>query len=463
MKKVCLSIGAIMLSGLVLASCSLGSGSSVKKLSISKPKDKGNSVSEINTKVMDYSFGLSTVDLNIKSDDKFEDVLDALPSNINGAYTREQSDSGVVTSKINYKKNSSTDVNATQTNKYYKDEIYKKYSTVTNMASTSEAYMKHVMDGDKLSIEGYNDNVNSTESSETFDSLKAYSKDYSQDKIAGYYKEDSSSVKTREAKVGTFELEEEKTSSKTGNLNDEKSNKKSVYKYVNDKETEDDDDYGYQHYGYKDLEMYEYEISDFQYNLMAYPEGVDLDTYFETTYAFDEEYKDYFDYSFELTDKYVILKGSYTFSEMVVPIAQSLLPKDATDAQLVEKVKSLLNKECKGTKTTFELWFDYTKPSMYSEDIYDIQCVYAKKESTSKINLTATYDDNYFNSYVSDSISDEIKDKIKGTKYTLKATIKEASELIFATDEDYSNKISKFLDKCEKNNIFKDMIMHTAN
>ena len=65
MKKLCLSLGAIVLSGLVLASCS--------GVKINKPKSKGSAVDSISVTTSEGTY-------EFKKDDKFADVYSKLSS-----------------------------------------------------------------------------------------------------------------------------------------------------------------------------------------------------------------------------------------------------------------------------------------------------------------------------------------------------------------------------------------------
>ena len=126
MKKLCLSLGAIVLSGLVLASCS--------GVKINKPKSKGSAVDSISVTTSEGTF-------EFKKDDKFADVYSKLSSY--QYFTIDNTLSGD-NYEYAYKTKSSVSGKMTYTNYINEDNqyLYKKYVATAKQTYIEDNYFK---------------------------------------------------------------------------------------------------------------------------------------------------------------------------------------------------------------------------------------------------------------------------------------------------------------------------------
>ena len=450
MKKICLSVGALMLSGLILASCSFGSSN---LLSIKKPK-KGKAVDELDIKISNYGYS-GEDSIKFKKDDKAIDVFEALSAYyIMGEYSRTTKD-GKTTSLASYKTNSSGSYSGKITNAVENDKTYKKEEYSYKGYETNEIYMNLVSESGKEECTGYQDNKRNYT---TKGSRDDYSFEYVQDEIktvAGSYSESFTGTEDRTIDIGIYQSENNKNTSKSKVGNESTGQNSSVYKYVNDTEKNTDDDYEKTHRGTYANKTYSYNIEELTGELTTYPVSLKFEQFLN---GYSEEFKDYFDLAFELTENYIILKGTSRYVETADDYAENFLASDATSEQKIAKTKELLDGAFKGSKTTFEIWINHTKLAEDSTDVYELEYSYGKIDANAKVNFNETYTKTYLENI--DASEDMIKE-MEGKKWTMTGTMKESYELGVNKD-DYSKKIDSFKKKAEKNNIFKDMKLTTG-
>ena len=446
MKKTCLSVGALMLSGLILASCSFGSSN---LLSIKKPK-KGRVLDELDIKVSN----IGEENLKIKKDDKAIDVFEALSQYyITGEYSRTTKD-GKTTTLVSYKTNSFGSYSGKYTNAVENDKSYKKEEYSSSGYETNEIYMNLVSESNKEECTGYQD---SKSNRTTKGSRDDYSYEYVHEQIktaAGSYSELFTGTEDRTIDIGIYQYENNKNTSKSKVGNESIGQNSSIYKYVNDTEKNTDDDYEKTHRGTYANKTYSYKIEDLTGELAPYPLLLDFEQFLG---GYSEEFKDYFDLAFELTENYIILKGTSRYVETADDYAEDFLPSDATSEQKIAKTKELLDGAFKGSKTTFEIWINHTKLDEDSTDVYELEYSYGKIDTNAKVNFNDIYTKTYLQNI---HASEDMIKEMEGKKWTMTGTVKESFELGVNKD-DYSKKIDSFKKKAEKNNIFKDMKLTT--
>ena len=225
MKKTCLSVGALMLSGLILASCSFGSSN---LLSIKKPK-KGKVLDELDIKVSN----IGEENLKIKKDDKAIDVFEALSQYyITGEYSRTTKD-GKTTTLVSYKTNSFGSYSGKYTNAVENDKSYKKEEYSSSGYETNEIYMNLVSESNKEECTGYQGSkINRT----TKGSRDDYSYEYVHEQIktaAGSYSELFTGTEDRTIDIGIYQYENNKNTSKSKVGNESIGQNSSIYKYFN--------------------------------------------------------------------------------------------------------------------------------------------------------------------------------------------------------------------------------------
>ncbi len=435
MKKAILSLSAMALAGVVLASCGMSSGAK-----ISAPK-KGKSVDKV-------EFSTSSSDYSIKSDDKFEDVYDLL----NGSFEFTYKNPSEGTYEGAYTVVESNKISQSIKNTVYEGEVIAdnlKYNAeITNY---TELYYKYTYGDNTASETQYYDAKTTEKSQITVDKSSISSSSTVTEKEAGSY---SSNYSTRENKVdsGCLEIVNSKVykKGKFGSENNSESTK--VYKYLNASEKPGDDDYGATFYGYdKSGNRYSYSINSFfEYKYLSSPDNYDM---------YDEDYKDLFECSFELTDKYIILKSKTTFIETIFDQFINDFRYDHssyTQEEALAGYKDYYNKYHKGSTLESEIWINYTNKD-YDNDTY-LTSEYFKKTENNKTNMSIEYNEKYFNIM---GISEKFQDGLKGKKYSAKGSYYYSIEGV-ANTNDYSKKIESTKKEMKKNNIFEGITFKTA-
>lgn len=425
MKKLCLSLGAILLSGLVLASCN--------GVKINKPKSKGGAVDNINV-------ALDSQTLEINKDDKFGDVYSALSMYGYFSVDNEESDEKY---EFSYKSKSSTSGKVTYTN--YVDEdnqyLYKKYSSTVKKSAFEENYFKGEDINGNYKYETYYNYVSK-------EKLKKESSEETKIKevndtvtFGGSYSDDRG---VRSVDIGCFTSNTKNQSTKSKTSKDVLKDTKKQYTYVNESENPSDEHYNDSKYGYdNDGNYYEYSISSFE-EYYEYPMGFPLGRYL----LYNESIDDLCDYSFELTDNYIIIKGSSKATPTVFRELHSYIDAETQD-EFFTKAKSLLESDYKGSKVDVEIWIDYTRDSI-TEGKKMLTLSYAKYKEVYKVNYKRTYDDRMLQMF---GFAPEFEEEIKGKEYTAKGSVVTTGE-IGGSSDNYTKKIQSFQKKAKKNNIY---------
>ena len=267
---------------------------------------------------------------------------------------------------------------------------------------------------------------------------------------------------SRSVDGGVYSKLESKITSKGVNLNETESTNTKEYKYLNASENATDPTYGSTYYAYDvDGTEYSYKISTFLNTKKLYglytkpgikiPYGSMVMTSVDINTVYNEDYKDYFKGSVELTDKYIIIKATSTFDDTVYRVAYSKAGDNPTEDQVKAKYDELLNSDYKGTKATFEIWIDYTNDYYGVEGLTEVSFGYLKYEQIRKQNSKGKYDAEYFDEH---GIYDEdTKNSLKDLEYTTKGSSVTSGEVAINGD-DYSKKIDSMKNTCKKNNIF---------
>ena len=447
MKKVYFSMGAMLLAGVVLASCGNSS-------SLSKPK-KGKAVDSVDIKV--GSFSLSDYDLKIEKNSENKDVFPKFIDSYLVGYKSDVFD--YAGGELAYS------MVATENTTY----------TGTNYLDASN-YLLHknlkVKVSGKTSKEGY---ISINQESENKSSSKSYYNSKTSFKMNMNYGDMSTKQIRNEVKTfggdlgsstkdlvtsnnydfGVYEKNSNEYVTNSFGMKQSEKESEETYKYFNKTEKSTDEDYGKRYYGYDKSGQYQnyklLELGNYPYEIQ------DSVTAFD---SYSEEYKDLYEASFELTDKYIILKSKVNCTDAIAREADAYFNKQgisATAEQFVSKVNEIREEKYKGSYTEYEIWLSYFTTLKDEPDCHLITCDYYKKKEVSKVNYSGTYDDAYFEEH--GITKDEVKDLAKGKKYTLKGSSIEITEYA-ANNKKFDSKIKNFKKKAEKNNIFKDMKMY---
>lgn len=432
MKKLCLSLGAIVLSGLVLASCS--------GVKINKPKSKGSAVDSVSVTTSEGTY-------EFKKDDKFADVYSKLSSY--QYFTIDNTLSGD-NYEYAYKTKSSVSGKMTYTNYINEDNqyLYKKYVATAKQTYIEDNYFKGEEKDGNYKLETYYNSVSKEKykyesAEETKTSSEEETKTY-----GGTY---SNEREVHSVNFGIFKSEVKKNSTKTKTTKDSKNEKEKSYKYVNETENPTDENYGKTRYGYdKDGNYYSYQISSFFYDHS--PLMLPISYYI----MYNEAIEDICDYSFELTDNYIILKGTSKLTRSILNDMSGYVDAESQE-DFYKKAKDLVNTDYKGSKLNIEIWIDYTRDSS-TEGEKMLTLSYAKYKEVSKFNYKRTYTEKQFqNSYFDKAFIDEVK----GKEYTAKGSMTTTGEIGDSSDN-YSKKIEKFQKKNKKNNIYDNITFFYA-
>lgn len=448
MKKLSLSLGAVLLSGLVLASC--GANTSIKAPS------KGKAVDSV-------TFNGTSGSVEIKKDDNYNDVVEHI---LDEGFTLELTDDDATESSYIGTREDTKSITGknylTTTSdialsipggkqKVLSDKvIYENLSLNSSSKTSADNYFKD---------EGKDGNTNITVYAELNSDMKfnvkadKYKVDYeykTANAIAGTYKEDNTNVSVDAGKYMLYSIKGSTTNrdnSGSGNMN------RSMYQYL-DKSVKIDSDELYATYsGYSGDTYVSYKVSTFF--------NTDFDNDFETEVPFytfamspEENMKDFYDASFELTDKYIILKIKIDYTNQMMAYALSELEDED---KMPEKLKELKNKEFKGSYQEYEIWIDYSNKD---DDSYS-ELTYAYYNSTvvdkEKIEKDITKEYLEDRGYNVDLFEDFIGKK---ESYTIN---NKTTQTIAVNGNKYDSKIKNFKAKCKKNNIFDKITMKADN
>ena len=427
MKKLLLSVSSILLSGVVLASCSNG-------FTYIKAPKKGKPVDRINVQI-----GENTT-LSFDKDDTFEEVIDK----IDDYYTsfkmyvnkdKKSSFESIEKESSNIKERNHIEDSTTIYDKYDILNSYEEYADIYRNCIKEEAdsyeYEYYINSKSKLNTKQTRDKFSvinkGNNNSESYTHPK-YDED--DNKYSLIYSSYNSSNNTE-----TYKYENEKETNKEKN---------SLYKYI-DKSGDIDDTFNNIYKGYDSIgKLYSYRPS--QYFEEMYHSYISLTNIYDNS----EIYNDFRDLKIELTDSEIILKGKLNYSYDAIEYVNFMMGYDNQngDAAFEEYLEAAMDNEYKGSYKEFELWLRYDEKlddyntltysyySVKSEDYYDI-----KEELSMELLSYVGLDKEYMNDYY-------------GKTYTKKGSTKYSFIEKYNDKFDYSKKINNLNKKCKKNNIF---------
>ena len=420
MKKMVLSLGAMLLAGAVLASC--GKTSSLKV----KAPNKGKTVDKV-----EYT---TTRDFTFNKDDSFEDVFLQLNDSYDLTYKYTEDTYEFGYTKVSNKKSDISGKNAVQN-----DIIGKNFKYLDEVKYEQEVYQKNTSTSDTEKYLQYYTSYESEKEEITFNKDTRKDNDVDNYKYAGSYEYNESGERKIDYGKYNYELDEYSTKTTTGTRTN-KDEYKTNY-YLNKSEKPTDEDYGKTFSGY-DKSGYSLEYTLRYFFNYANEESVN-------TYGmYIEAYKDLFDCSFELTDKYIILKSKTTYEEQLFDeFYQDYAYDHDSDEGIVAAYKNYFNKYYKGSSFEYELWINYTNKDN-DNDTY-LTCEYYKANKTKKMNMTIDYNEKYFDLLHVDD--EDVRKELKGQQYVMKGTDTETYEVV-ANTNDYSKKIESLKKEIKKNN-----------
>ena len=428
MKKLCLSLGAMLLSGVVLASCSNG-------LSIKKP-NKGKAVDSISVDVYNGE------KLEIKKDDKFKDVIEKLADQYSIDFKATSNNNYEFAYKHIIKNESKENYTNYVTGNY----VYKKASMSTKNYNTIEGYGKYNASesNESISQESYYYNTRKTSISGSGDDYSFKASSSSVEAYGGDYNTNRNG--DRRLDFASYNMNKVTGTSKSKTQSDTTKENESIYKYVSASEKPNDPDYEKTYRGKdSDGNIYSYALryvfQSCDYANVSLSDYIIYSSYFEDNNVGE--------YSFELTDKYIILKSSVKLSLDSIN-SVNYYDYDSSDDYYAE-LKKISEGDYKGSKSDAEVWINY------STDFYDssnnekmLTISYANVKEITKLNEKKTLDDNYFENK---SCSEELVKDYKGKEYTVKLT-STREETIAASTDKYDKKIDSFRKKAKKNNVY---------
>lgn len=448
MKKVYFSMGAMLLAGVVLASCGNSS-------SLSKPK-KGKAVDSVDIKV--GSFSLSDYDLKIEKNNENKDVFPKFNDSYLVGYKSDVFDytggAELAYSMVSTENTTYTGTNYLDSSNYL---LHKNLKVKVSGNTSREGYISMNQESeDKSSSKSYYNNKTSFKMNMNYGDM---STKQIRNEVQTFGGDLGSSTKdhvtSNNYDFGVYDKSSYEYGTNSFGMKQSEKESQETYKYFNKTEKSTDEDYAKRYYGYDKSGQYQsyrlIELGNYPYGIQNFVTANDL---------YDEEYKDLYEASFELTDKYIILKSKINYTEEIGREADAYFNKQgisATAEQFVSKVNEIREEKYKGSYTEYEIWLSYFTTFKDESDRHLITCDYYKKKEVSKANYSATYDDAYFEEH--GITQDAVKDLAKGKKYTIKGSDIEITEYA-ANNKKFDSKIKNFKKKAEKNNIFKDMKMY---
>lgn len=436
MKKRILSICGVALVGITLASCGKG-GITYSEIKVNTPSEKGNAVESVEAKTTGAYGREITYSLNNKMTP--EEVIDALSGSFNAYLPMKESAYNYSSKQIS---------NYTAENDYGVDSNYGYYlkgkETVnTEMYSSKEYYIKSDSFNDQKIYKADANYVktNNTQDDKTVNSIiKSDAK-----KVNVFTSNTSNDVTERTMKFASSTETETVINSKAARVsaNGSQNSKESYYISASEKST--DDTYGYKYVGYdlKNEETVSYQILSnygFESNMLS-------SDYFGTqsyrvSNFYNDEISNLYTFSYELTDKYIILKSDFNFTDEVYNAA---FTKSLTGSNLATELKTLMETDYKGSKSSYEIWLAYTKNS--------IGYAYYKADTLTNYNISKVYEKSDFLEF---EFEENNYTDLIGKTYNKKGKVSETTIVSTLTDG-YENKINDLFSYCEKNNDYKDI------
>ena len=422
MKKKVLLTSLLAVTTIVLASCG-NNNVSYNKIKVSKPNDKGAKVSSI-----DKEYEIGNKELKINDKMQFSEIYDAVydVSYMFSTYHEENTPeyiSQYELRKINYQESNILNVNypygfslnteTTVEERYNANDFYKNVSE-TDTKYNSEVY-KYSLKYDNKKINNNNSEFN-TVSKEEIKELSKFESNIN-DNITtetlehGYNESNYSNINIK------YDNDYQKVKLKTSN----------GY-YINASESSNDDNFDATYYGIdKNDQDVEYTISDksedFYYNITQ-----------SISNLYRKSYDEFYNTSYELTEKYIILKTECRFTDEIY------------DESIISD--SILKSDYNGSNQQIEVWLTYNTDGLY--------LAYYKSSSITYYNVNNTYTEGYINAYKSYDFYDDMK-KIIGKTYSKKGTKAYECEISTFSNDKIENKFKSGFNYCKNNNDYKDI------
>ena len=435
MKKAIISLGAILFSGVLLASCS-------NTKTLSRPS-KGKAVNSVSFKTADG-------DVEINKNDKYEDVIEKIgPSHYINVYKKDNSYGLEIVNNYKSSGKSQNYISSSLGETGYTYRVYASESSKSSSSQYIDAYAKYEDGKTTAFFESTNKSSGNTKASDYTGSYTINEKHG----YAGTRAEDSNSCSVD---AGKYDIRKSKNKNNLPGSTTQDEDKK-VYQYLDKTEKKSDSNYDAT-YGGKDDKgnYYSYNITSFGGDYIA-PTSVDFDPFHVYFYRpsspwnqqLNGEYEDLYKGSFELTNKYIILKMKLDFTENTYRYATRELSYEGTDsdANIAKILKQFKDNEYKGSYSEYEIWLSY------EEELRGFAYYSSKEVTKANINKEITREYLVKNNVDPDEYSSYI-----GKNYISKGT----SEYIYQAkynNKNYDSKIKSLKNKCKKNNIFDDLKM----
>lgn len=425
MKKAIISLAALAFTGVVLASCS--------NSSIKAPK-KGKAVESI-----ELTKDNNTISFN--KSDSFDDVFEKIYHATYGrVFLKAEEESfsfkQIETLKSVIKKTNSFDND--------KDNIYDKVKLENSANISNEVYAKmHQENENDISAELYTYEGKKSSIKVSYDKYKEATKENSKDIVAGYMKFKDNKYSIDGGKY--VKNSETYTYNENHMYNKDKVNDEE-YTYLNDSITVTPPDYSdlsKNYVAYKGDKKYSYNYSNY----------LPVESYQSNNYSlylgefYEDEYKDFYETSFELTDKEIILKTKTHLTYDLFNYYYEKKDRTKSTKTEDEDLQDIIDNEYKGSYIQREIWISY------DTDFDGFTYSYFSEEGVSKTNIEFEWTKEYIETLNSNKL---ITDAYIGKKYTEKGNSK-ATRKIIATSTNYNKKIDSFIKKAKKNNAFEGL------
>lgn len=409
-----------------------------------KNPDKGKKVDHISFKYMNPSKSVEEIELNNSL--SFDEVYDKLKF----VYIEMAQENGSFAYK-KYKYNEETFLG---NNIIYEDyKLTNNFKTKNKIEEEYDNYFKRTNgEYSGYNIEFYHKDNYIKNSSLSFDSYKENNYSYKENGFAGTEYSSSSEYKTDSC---NYVINKNKNNIISKNKNDKENNESSIYKYVNASSSIDDIHKSY--YGY-----------DEEGNKHSYS----LATFVNTSYIFDyniqnlfynNEFKELYDNSFILTDKYIILKIKSKYTSFMYDDAINQLKLETNQSSfdtsaIINKLKKLSSDYYTNTYRETEIWIDYSNPYDISDvSVKKLTYGYFKEEEKNNIKRKIIYDVRYLDYYYP-SLDNDFAASLIGVEATEEYKSYRIEEIAI-NHNSYNNKIKNMNKKCKKNNIFDKIVM----
>lgn len=456
MKKRLLSICGVAVAGLALASCSGNSNISYSEMVVNTPSEKGSAVDTVSVK--DVNDWVEEVNISINNKMTFAEIVTALKEN---SYTNFV---GKDTIAYNYSLKTISDYTAENDYTFNEFGFFAKGKENVKAESytSSETYLKKDLEEDTKNgtYRTYKSSLSYQKSNRSENDMSENSLVKLETKQAKEYKYNETSTETSEDLKYAYYSNQEyaaDANAKRTKMSGSSSVISSYYVSGSEKSTEED-------YGGKYTAYDPFKEENVSYTIDAsYGMNININGTFDNvdvTELFNSNITDLYTTSYELTDKYIILKSDFNFTEEVYTKAYgkatlsslSSLSLTVDGAKLKEEIDKLMASEYKGSTTSYEVWLKYDESS--------IAFAYYKCEETTCYNIDKTYEESDFTSTLGyDAETKYTKDykDLVGKKYVKKGkttkTIKRST-----SDAGYEDKINNLFSECQKDNDYKDLV-----